>query len=85
MATLPVLQHTARANAPVATLLLQHELLTLQRHVLAAGSPCPAPVPEGVTQPGPPRGANAADAVAWYSVQQSLLCALQVLLFHHSI
>lgn len=75
---LPVVQHTTRRGAPAATLLLQVEFVQLLRQELARdGAAVPGPVPEGVAQPGPPRGGSHVEAVLWYSVEQALLCCMQ--------
>jgi hypothetical protein len=76
---LPVLQHCTRPGTPAAILLPQIELLELTRTSLRGTSYLPAPSPEGIDQPGPPRGGLVSESLSWYLVQQSLLCGLQVL------
>ena len=79
VALLPMLQHTTRTGLPTCVLLVQYEVLLLEQQLLANGAAeVPAPLPEGVLQPGPPRGADMATSLRWYSLQQCLLCSLQV-------
>ena len=73
-----MLAQLARGSATPAGLLLQHELLLLHQSTLAGGGGVPAPVPEGVVQPGPPRGATAAESLVWYGLQQTITCATKV-------
>jgi hypothetical protein len=75
---LPILQHTTRPGTPPCVLLVQQELVLLQQQALAEGEGVVPPVPEGITQPSPPRGGTTAAAVGWYGIQQAILCALQV-------
>lgn len=76
---LPVLQHSARPGASHLALLPQLELIKLQMQRLAIAPDAVMPLlAPGAAAPGPPCNALTQDAVSWYMLQQSLLCALQV-------
>ena len=76
---LSTLQHAVKANAPACLLLVQWQVVRLEQELLGdASATVHPPQPPGILQPGPPREGGIAGGVEWYSLQQALLCALQV-------
>ena len=75
---LPILQHSARPGASHLALVPQLELIKLEMQRLSVHPDAVVPlVAAAATAPGPAYNAPAQDTCRWYTLQQSLLCALQ--------
>lgn len=72
-----MLQLVPKASARPALGLVQVELVLLMQATIPE-LPSVFPASEGTAHAAPPAGATSDESLAWYAVQQSLLCCIQV-------